>query len=91
MQKNVGEDIQDKLVYGFRRAIGRKPNSEEIAVLTEMYEDERNRFSQNKKDMELLLGIGEYPIDSTLPPESTAALTVVASLMFNHYDFYTKQ
>jgi hypothetical protein len=91
MQKNVGGDIHDKLVYGFRRAIGRIPNSEEIAVLTEMYEDERNRFSQNKKDMESLLGIGEYPIDSTLPPESTAALTLVASLMFNHYDFYTKQ
>ena len=91
MQKEAGGKLENQLVFGFRRVTGRIPSEKEIEIFTSMFAEELRRFSENKKDKEALLAIGASKVDRELPLEKTAALTMVASLMFNHFDFYTKQ
>lgn len=91
MQKEGGNKLEDQLVYGFRRVTGRMPTKKEILIFQKMFSEELDRFRQNKKDREALLDIGASKMDRDLPLDQTAALTMVANLMFNHFDFYTKQ
>ncbi|MEX2566616.1 MAG: DUF1553 domain-containing protein [Cyclobacteriaceae bacterium] len=91
MQKDGGHVLEDQLVYGFRRVTGRRPSEKEMHIFQKMFSEELHRFGQNKKDGEALLNVGASRVDPSLPLEKTAALTMVANLMFNHFDFYTKQ
>lgn len=91
MQKEGGNQLEDQLTYGFRRVTGRLPAAREMELFKSMFSEELNRFRQNKADREALLQVGESKVDQHLPLEKTAALTMVANLMFNHFDFYTKQ
>ncbi|WP_232835042.1 DUF1553 domain-containing protein [Pleomorphovibrio marinus] len=91
MQKEAGNQLEDQLVYGFRRVIGRKPSEKEMQLFQKMFSMELDRFRTNKKDREALLNVGASKLDRDLPLDRTAALTMVANLMFNHFDFYTKQ
>ncbi|MFC4872498.1 DUF1553 domain-containing protein [Negadavirga shengliensis] len=91
MQREGGKQLEDQLVFGFRRALGRKPKNKELDIFKSMYEREYKRFRADRNAAKALIRVGEFPVDSTLPEENTAALTMVASLMFNHYEFYTKQ
>ncbi|WP_232834876.1 DUF1553 domain-containing protein [Pleomorphovibrio marinus] len=91
MQKEGGSRVEDQIQYGFMRALSRNPNEKELATLMNLYEKELERFSSSLEDARKLLRVGEYPSDQKLPVEKTAALAMVSNLMFNHYDFYTKQ
>jgi hypothetical protein len=91
MQKEAGGKLENQLAYGFRRVTGRIPSEKEMEIFESMFTKELRRFSENKKEREALLGVGASDADRDLPLEKTAALTMVANLMFNHFDFYTKQ
>jgi len=91
MQKEGGNNLEDQLGYGFRRVTGRRPSEKEIQIFQKMFSEELHRYSQNKTDREALLNVGASKVDRGLPLDKTAALTMVANLMFNHFDFYTKQ
>nr|MBI1228727.1 DUF1553 domain-containing protein [Cytophagales bacterium] len=91
MQKEGGIQLEDQLVYGFRRVTGRKPTEMEVQIFKEMFSEELLRFRENKSDIEALVQVGASKVDQGLPLDKTAALTMVANLMFNHFDFYTKQ
>jgi hypothetical protein len=56
-----------------------------------MYEDEKQKFSIDRQGAEELLSVGEHPVDSTLEPAETAALTMVVSMMINHDETYMKR
>lgn len=91
MQKEGGNSLEDQLTYGFRRVLGRMPEPEEMHIFQKMYLEELGHFNQNKREREALLTVGSSTVDRSLSGEKTAALTMVANLMFNHFDFYTKQ
>jgi phosphoribosylformylglycinamidine (FGAM) synthase-like enzyme len=91
MQNEWGTHLEDQLVYGFRRVTGRRPTDREVQIFKEMFSEELDRFRRNKRDSEALLHVGASTMDPGLPIDKTAALTMVANLMFNHFDFYTKQ
>ncbi|WP_245189396.1 DUF1553 domain-containing protein [Lunatimonas salinarum] len=91
MQKEGGRKLEDQLTYGFRRVTGRMPAEREMQLFKEMFSEELHRFRQNKRDRDALLQVGASKVDVGMPLETTAALTTVANLMFNHFDFYTKQ
>jgi hypothetical protein len=91
MQLEGGAQLEEQLQYGVLRALGRKPSLEEMSTLQRYYEKELDRFSRAKEEANQLLSVGERPKDPRLPAEKTAALAMVSNLLFNHYDFYTKQ
>ncbi|WP_241684985.1 DUF1553 domain-containing protein [Cyclobacterium xiamenense] len=84
-------DLEQQLVAGVRNSLGRDPKREEVEVLKSMYTSELKRFETDPAAARELLAVGEYPANARIPAEKTAAMTMVASLLFNHYEFYTKK
>ncbi len=91
MQKEGGETLSDRIVFAFRLLTGRKPNLEEIQVLSDLFEKEKERFAAAPRQAQEALSIGDYPVDPQLDPIETAAFAMVSSMMINHDEFYTKR
>lgn len=91
MLKAAERDLDQQVTFGVRHSLGRNPNKEELEILKQMYEAERLRFGDDLESAKNLISVGEFPVDKDISPEKTAAMTMVASLLFNHYEFYTKR
>ncbi|WP_162419422.1 DUF1553 domain-containing protein [Cyclobacterium roseum] len=91
MLNAADQDLDRQLSFGVRNSLGRNPKREELEVLKQMYESERKRFGDDLESARSLISVGEHPADRGIAPEKTAAMTMVASLLFNHYEFYTKR
>lgn len=91
MQKEGGENISNQIIFAFRNATGRKPQQEEITILSELFEKERSRFQQNPKAAREVLAIGKFPLDKTVNRVTTAALTTVANTILNHDEAYMRR
>ena len=91
MQREGGESLSDQITYGFRLASGRYPADNEINVLEQLFEAERNRFANNPADVDSLFAVGEQPPDPAYDRTNTAALSMVAQVILNHDETYTKR
>ena len=91
MQKEAGQNLAEQINFAFRRATGRAATEKEIAILSDLFETEKARFTQSPKQAKEILAVGEYPQDSSLDPIETAALAVVANTILNHDEAYMKR
>ena len=91
MQKEGGDNLQTQITYGFRLTTGRRPTAAEVDLLTRLYEDEHSKFNTVPTNADSLLTVGDFPRDPSLNKTTTAALAVVASLLINHDEAYTKR
>ncbi len=86
MELNEEQSIQAL----FNRVLLRDPDSDEIDLLTDYYEDCLDKFEISQEDARGLLGIGEKAIK----PEDTteaAALMMVAQVLYNLDETITKE
>jgi hypothetical protein len=83
MAREGGPRAADRIAAGFRRLTGRRPAEDELAVLLELYEQERARFARDGRAARELLSVGARPPDATRPAADTAALAVVASTVMS--------
>ena len=91
IQREGGTDLTGQIVLGFRLSTGRRPSEEEVALLVDLYEEEAVRYGSSLADVDSLFSVGEYLADTRLEPVRTAALAMVASVMLNHDEVYTKR
>ncbi len=56
-----------------------------------LYNQEKEHFAQNPADIDSLFSVGEFVADASMDPTNTAALTIVAQLILNHDEAYTKR
>ena len=91
MQREGGDSLDQQITHGFRLAAGRFPQSNEIGLLADLFEEEKNRFAINPADMDSLFSVGEYERDPQFDKTTTAALTMVAQVILNHDETYTKR
>ncbi len=91
IQREAGSDLSDQIRHAFRLVTSRRATQEEVEVIQELHNAEFKRLQANPKDAEALLKTGDHPLDSSLDPTHTAALTVVANTLLNHDEFYTKR
>jgi hypothetical protein len=63
----------------FQRCTGRRPQSDELAVLTGLLGDLRARYAAAPKDAAALLAVGEAPRPARCDAAELAALTLTAS------------
>jgi len=91
VQLEGGDRPEDQIQYGFRRLCGRTPSSKEAALLKNQYEAALKKFSGDAAAVDAILGIGEYPFDTALERDKTAALTIVANTLMNFDDSYSKR
>jgi len=91
MQREGGSDLSEQITLGFRLSTGRRPTEEELQVLTDLYQEEALRYEAAPADIDSLFSVGEYPADMQLESARTAALAMVAGMMLNHDEAYTKR
>jgi hypothetical protein len=74
---------EERLAFAFRLATARKPNAQEVAVLTQVLQRQLERYRQDEKAARKLLAVGESAADATLPPVELAGYTMIASVILN--------
>lgn len=88
--KEGGGNDDQRIRYAFRLATDRDPSSRELEILDNLYKKESVHYSDNKKEAEELLSIGESKCDSSKDPAKLAALTIVMSTILNLDETITK-
>ncbi|MFP6604635.1 MAG: DUF1549 and DUF1553 domain-containing protein, partial [Pirellulaceae bacterium] len=76
--------------YGFQLVLTREPTAEELAILMQLYREARQQFVAAPKSAASLLAVGESKPAKQLKPIKLAAMTVVASTIFNLDEAVTK-
>jgi len=73
-----------------RRAVGRDPTSEEVAVVAELASAERSRFAADGEAAGKLLSIGEWPVPPGVDRIELAAWTTAARAVLNLQETFTR-
>jgi hypothetical protein len=90
LQKET-DGLENQIIYGFRSVTGRRPTKEEIEIFTDLYNTQLKRFQKDRKAVNEILSVGQYPTDTKLKKPETAALAVLTSTMINHDEAYMKR
>jgi hypothetical protein len=86
-----GTDINSRLTFAFRRATARKPTTEELSVLRNVYIQHLASYRKDVKAAEALLSLGASKADAKLNPAEWAAWTMVVSAILNLDETITKE
>ena len=81
--KSASQKLSEQLTYGFRLATARKPSDQELSILIESFNQQKEYYSANKKEAEELL-------KSTKLSSEDAALTIIASTILNLSETVTR-
>ena len=76
----------DRLVFMFRSCLARRPQAEELEVITSALVEFRERFSTKPEDAVELTTIGETPVSADLDPVELASWTMIANAMLNLHE-----
>ncbi|WP_232536127.1 DUF1553 domain-containing protein [Lacipirellula parvula] len=76
---------RDRIAAAFLRLAGRAPNSAELALLTDLYQEQLASFSTGSDGAGAaqLTALGETKADEAIPPNEFAALTVTCQAILN--------
>lgn len=91
MKRDGGNSTNDRITTGFRLVLARKPNDEELSILTAAFERSQKAFASDPAGAAELLKIGTIPADPKQPAADLAAWTVVAMTIFNLDEAVTRQ
>ena len=80
---NMNLSKEQKIERLFRTVLCRKPKENEIKMLQEYYQQEKNKFSLDKKRASSYLTVGEFEQINTKDIAETAALMQVNQMLFN--------
>lgn len=91
MMKAGGNTPEERIQYAFRLLTSRKATDKEVSLLTQLYNEELDNYSKDRKGALELLSVGEHPRNPSLDATTLAANSVVASIIMNHDEAYTKR
>ena len=84
MFKDGGATLDDQIAWAFQRVTSRRATVREIAVLKDLFREQREFFAGDAQAAAKLLAVGEEPNDPGLSPLDVAAGTVLAEALLNH-------
>jgi hypothetical protein len=91
MLKEGGSTPADRLTYGWRLAMARKPEGPELASLSKGFAAYLAKYRFNPGAATALLDVGESPRDDSLDPAELAAYTAAANVILNLDEAITKE
>jgi hypothetical protein len=83
-------NLSAQVTQAFKAVVSRPPRPRELALLSELYQEELRSFSQDKVRARQLGRVGNYPA-APAPSPRLAALTVVCSAIMNLDEAVTKR
>jgi hypothetical protein len=84
MLKEGGTTTAERAGWAFRLVTGRPASDKEVSLLVTLFEEQRDHFAANPKDVVKLLAIGESKSDAKLDTANLAAATQLALAILNH-------
>ena len=92
MLLETGDDARppERAAHGFRIATARHPSTRELALLVELYQEQRSAFAAAPEAVGELLGVGDATHPEDLDRTELAAWAVVASTLLNLDEVVTK-
>jgi hypothetical protein len=90
MLLEAGPSLEDRLVFGFRALLSRRPTSPELGLLKRAYDRCHRDFTGDVAAAEALLAVGNSRTEASLDPVELAAMTTVASTLLNLDETITK-
>jgi hypothetical protein len=91
MLREGGKSTEDKIAFGFRLATSRFPTNDESQILRDVHRQFTQRYRNDATAANALLGVGEFPHDSSLNAAELAAMTMLASTILNLDETITKE
>lgn len=91
MMTDGGSQAQSRIVWGFRTATSREPTVDELAVLTEGFDQRLKTYREQPLVAEALLTQGSMACDPKLDRVELAAYATVASVLLNLDEFVTRE
>ena len=85
------KDPNSAIVQTYRKLTGRRPSTQEVALLAHLQATEYARFRKTPAKAQGWLTTGQYRVSPTLDPAQVAAHTVVASTIMNSDATLTKR
>jgi hypothetical protein len=80
----IHQDVQERIREAFLRLTGRHPDSVELEVLANVYDEQRELFADiAQQDPARFINLGDTKPDDSLQPAEVAALTVVCQVILN--------
>jgi hypothetical protein len=81
--KEVREEPQGRITRVVRLVTARRPTSEELTTLVQLFENQRKRFTRNEERVAELLSVGESISKEAVDRFDLAAYTIVANVILN--------
>jgi hypothetical protein len=78
-----GTSVEDRVRYALKLALGRPPQSEQVARLAELYESELGRYRNDARAALALATEPLGPLPEGMDPAELAAWTTVANVLLN--------
>lgn len=75
----------------FRTLTSRTATEQELQVLTQLLQEQRDYFSQDAKRTSTYLSVGDHPLHDKIDGPSLAALAAVANALFSYDECLTKR
>jgi len=79
----INEDHDAALVYLFRTLTGRRPDQNELTILSDLYSQQLEYFTSNSEKAAAYLKTGQRPANPKLDTNRLAALSTVANALFS--------
>ena len=84
MLQEGGSTLESRIVWAFRLVTSRQPSGQEIKVLEQLFNEQRELFAAEQQSASKLLAEGETSNSPSLSPIDLAAGTVLAEALLNH-------
>ncbi len=88
--KNGGSSRTEKLQWAFRKALARPPEKGEIEELSQLFEKQFKRYSEDDEAAKKLVQTGKAPVPDQLDRTKLAAWTSVSRAILNLHETITR-
>ncbi len=88
--KQGGPTSSSQIVWAFERATGRKPNAEEIQVLSKLYQKSLAGFLRNPESARELASVGDASTEKKMSFAKLAAMVTVTRAILNLHETITR-
>lgn len=85
-----GLTSSSQITWAFERATGRKPNAEEIQILSKLYQKSLAEFLRNPEAARELASVGDAPTEKKMNSAKLAAMVTVTRAILNLHETITR-
>ena len=90
MLKRGGPTLEERIDWGFLRALSRKPTPAERTILVELHKKSLAEFAAQPQRAREFIRVGEAPLATDVRPTELAAMTTVTRAILNLHETITR-